>query len=519
MLRLSAGKLFLKFLAYMAPVFLALAALGLHGVTRYAVRGESDLLAARVGNHGARMAAALGRFDAGRLADAGPDLMGSLMADPAIGCAEYRAAEKSAPDLAVPALAGCAGQGGGLIKLDIAGDAPGQLLTIYYSSEEVDSAARNYLILGGLVGLAGLLAALIAGGIGFQRTIGAPLSRLRRGIQERAGSGRTSVVASAARDELGDVISAFNALQLQIEEAAGKLESEAALRAIEQQKAAQARWMTESIGRFREAILLIKDSLSCCVTQASEASGKLDSNASGLRFNAACVEGESRQSADSAKLVDEASLQLAANSSEIVKQAQALTGAKNDILEVGAVVGARVKELASAASKITELSQLIASVATQTNLLGLNATIEAARAGPAGRGFAVVAAEVKNLAAGAARAATEISGFAQNIEAGIGGSLEAARRLASVSAAIDQSSTHIAEALGAQNRSISEISRVAEASKSSTDMVASSFKQMTDTVVGTGKTATEVGDVARSIAAVNESLRTAVDRLLADIAA
>lgn len=81
-----------------------------------------------------------------------------------------------------------------------------------------------------------------------------------------------------------------------------------------------------------------------------------------------------------------------------------------------------MSEISNTAKKVTQIINLIDSIAFQTNILALNASVEAARAGEQGRGFAVVANEVRNLASRSADAACEIKSLintsGQQIEQG-----------------------------------------------------------------------------------------------------
>ena len=56
-----------------------------------------------------------------------------------------------------------------------------------------------------------------------------------------------------------------------------------------------------------------------------------------------------------------------------------------------------LNSLKTSIKAMSGITQMIESIAFQTNIMALNANVEAAHAGDSGRGFAVVATEISNM--------------------------------------------------------------------------------------------------------------------------
>ncbi len=79
----------------------------------------------------------------------------------------------------------------------------------------------------------------------------------------------------------------------------------------------------------------------------------------------------------------------------------------------------QIIRLSEQTGQISTISDLVADVANQTNMLALNASVEAARAGEQGKGFTVVAGEIRKLADQTKKSAEKINVLVGDIQASI----------------------------------------------------------------------------------------------------
>ena len=175
----------------------------------------------------------------------------------------------------------------------------------------------------------------------------------------------------------------------------------------------------------------------------------------------------------------------------------------------------KVRKLSEATKTINSIIGLIENIAEQTNLLALNATIEAARAGDAGKGFAVVAAEVKALATQTSSATSDIARQINEVQAATDESVASIHSIGQFVQEVNTAAKTSTTAAGEQDAATRNIE---EAAKNMNE-VADTIARVTQTSQSVGTASDQVLGAANNLAKQAETLRSGVDRFLAEVRA
>ncbi|WP_187262432.1 HAMP domain-containing protein [Pontibacter beigongshangensis] len=234
-----------------------------------------------------------------------------------------------------------------------------------------------------------------------------------------------------------------------------------------------------------------------------------------------------KETANRAEVVNKAAL-LGEETSQLgLKTVAEVVKNMEEISSSAALTAKTIDVLSTRSQEISKSLGVITDIASQTNLLALNAAIEAARAGEAGRGFAVVAEEIRKLAEGSRKSASEIATLVDDVKKdtasaataistmegrvlkGKNATFEASgafKNIAATSGETLRSAQDILTATEVQKSSIGDVVKyveevvaIAEQTASGTQQVASTAKQLSGSMQELTSSSQNLNDIAADL--------------------